>query len=512
MPGNLVVHRLMELPADERRRELFAAATGRRSYGDVREGMLGYAGWLSGAQGVRPGDCVAICLPKSLETVQLVYGILAAGAAYVPLQYQGPPARLGLILASIRPALLVTTKQMAAQLCSTEEAGQRVIAVENGDDALAQLTRGVPMLRAAAEPAATSLSVVFYSSGSTGEPKGVMWSQRTMASTLTNLPRWWQGSPSDRLISLSGLHYAASFEIFYPVISSASVYLCADRETLADQLATIIEQERTTIWASTATALRMLVEHGDLPNRDLSSLRRVAVFGEPMSIAALRAAMEALPAAEFRNVYSSTEAFDMVDYVIPRPLGAEVRRLPLGRPTPAYRLSLRNEAGDEVGAGETGEITVIGPAVAIGYWGDPALSAAKRLAGVPDSYRTGDLARFGDDGLLSLVGRKDHQVKLRGHRFDLGEIEAVARSVPGVREAVAFNPGAGTEDGEITLAVLAEGPAEAWADAERAIRLVCRERLPSFAWPSRIAMRGEFPLLSSGKIDRRALREIVAAS
>jgi acyl-coenzyme A synthetase/AMP-(fatty) acid ligase len=237
----------------------------------------------------------------------------------------------------------------------------------------------------------------------------------------------------------------------------------------------------------------------------------VAVFGERMPLSALRAAMDALPHAEFWNVYSATEAFDMVHYTVPRPLSAEASDLPLGYPHPAYELSLRDERGEEVGPGEVGEICVVGPAVTIGYWNDPELSEAKRLADVPDSYRTGDLARQAEDGLITLVGRKDHQAKLRGHRFDLGEIEAAAKAEPRVREAVAFIDGAAAE-AEVVLAVLTDAAADERKEIERAVWLIGRKRLPRYARPGRIVMFSEFPLLSSGKIDRGALKALIASS
>jgi amino acid adenylation domain-containing protein len=514
MPGNPIVQRLMDLSADDLRRELFASATGRRSYGEAREGMLAYAGWLSGAEGIQPGDRVAICLPKTLETVQLVYGILAAGAAYVPLQYQGPPARLNRILASIRPALLVTTRQMAAMIRSAGAAGLpavRTVEVDHDEAALAALKQGIAPRESVAEVSPADLAAVFFTSGSTGEPKGAMLSQRSIgaAISIAHGDERLRGRPTDRRISMSGLHYAASCEIFYPVNSGASVYLCSDRETLPDHQAAVLERERTTIWESTATTLRLLLEGGQLQDRDLSALRIVWFFGERMPIATLRAAMDALPQAEFVNCFGASEAIVMTTYIVPRPLAADIGALPLGRPCPAYKVSLRDEAGRVVDAGEVGEICVVGPAVTIGYWDDPALSEAKRLPGIPDSYRTGDLAWQDAEGLIWSTGRKDHQVKLRGHRLDLGEIEAVARSAPGVREAVAFAPGADGVNGDVALAVLAEGTAEKRRDIERALRRICRERLPRFAWPRRIVLCGEFPLLSSGKIDRRALEAIV---
>jgi amino acid adenylation domain-containing protein len=514
MPANPIIQCLIDLPPAQRRRELIAATAGRLSYGDVRDGMLAYAGWLTGAEGIQPGDRVAICLPKSLETVQLVYAILAAGAAYVPLQYQGPPARLSRILTSIRPALFITTRQMAAMMRAAGAAtlaAVRVIEVEDGEAGLAGLIRGVPPRRNIADVPPEGLAVVFFTSGSTGEPKGVMWSQRNMQAAIMSSRLNQQVTPDDRFIGVSGLHYSSS-EIFFPVTAGARVYLCSDRETSADHIAAAMEREATTIWAATSTALRLLVEGGDLPARDLRALRLVVFFGERMSVAALRAAMEALPHAEFRNLYGATEAFGMAEHKLVRPPAADTAMLPVGRPRPEYAMSLRDEDGLEVAPGRTGEICVTGPAVTIGYWNDPALTATKRLPGVPDSYRTGDLARRDGDGTIWLVGRKDHQVKLRGHRFDLSEIEAVARGVPGVQEAVALAPGADQEKGELLLAVLVVGATEEKESVERRLKRICRERLPRFAWPGRIATCADFPLLSSGKIDRRALEAMIFRS
>ncbi len=515
MTHNAIAERLMNLPPERLRRDLFASAAGRLTYADVREGMLGYAAWLTEAEGIRPGDRIAVCLPKNLETVQAICGILSLGAAYVPLQYQGPPARLRTILVSLRPKLLVTTREMAVRLQAVGEPPSsrvRTIEVANEETALAALRRGIPPLRTITEVSPQDLAAIFFTSGSTGEPKGVMWSQRGMAASVASLPRWRQMTEHDRLISVSGLHYSASCEIFYPLVSGSSVYLCGDHEMMfADRLAAVLEKDRTTIWSSTATGLRMLVEGGALPARDLRALRRVEVFGERMQIAAFRAAMAAVPHAEFHNLYAATEAFDMVEYRVPRPLGLEVSALPLGRPSPIYDLSLRDEAGEEVEAGEIGEICVAGPSVTIGYWNDPTRSAAKRLADRPDSYRTGDLAMRGPDGLLKLVGRKDHMVKLRGHRFDLGEIEAAAKAQGRVREAVAIAIGTATEEIEIVLAVLVDAASDGPVDLERDLHRLCLERLPGFARPDRIVTFGEFPLLSSGKIDRRALEKLVAA-
>src|SRR5258706_4954398 len=128
----------------------------------------------------------------------------------------------------------------------------------------------------------------------------------------------------------------------------------------------------------------------------------------------------------------------MANWGVPRPLPPDLAAVPLGRPNEGYGLALRDEEGAEVAAGEVGEICVTGPAITLGYWDDPVLTAARRLDGDRNSYRSGDLARFGPDGLLYSAGRRDHLVKLRGHRFDLGEIEAVVRPHAALRAALAL--------------------------------------------------------------------------
>ena len=510
MRGNDMALRLFEIPAAQQAREYIVTASQRLNYGQVREGMLAYAGWLEAAEGVRRGDRVVLCLPRTPETLQLVFGILAAGAVYVPLQFNGPPDRLRRILASLRPCVLVTTAGMAGKLRAADGAsleGVRIVATDE-DGELRNILQGSSARRTVVDVAPDDLAVIFFTSGSTGEPKGVMWSQRGMAAALASLPRWRRARADDRLLALAPLQYSASAEIFYPVFTAASMYLLDDREVLlADHIAAVMEAERTTVWSASATALRLLAEFGGLERRDLRCLRRVEMYGERMPMAALRSAMAALPGAGFHNLYAASEAFDILEYDVQRPLPPDIDTLPLGRPSPAYQLSLRDEEGRVLGPGEIGEICVIGASVTLGYWNDPALSAAKRLAGVDDSYRTGDLARLDPDGLYRLVGRKDHVVKLRGHRFDLGEIELAARGEPRVRDAVAIPLDTDTE-AKLSLVVLVRS-SDDQDDLRRSLARLLAIRLPPFARPGHFIFLDAFPLLSSGKVDRKAIERLV---
>lgn len=514
MAGNDIAERVMQMPQGGWSAPVMIAAGSVMSYGALREGMLLAAGWLSGAHGIGKGDRVGLCLPKTLETIQVIAGIHALGAVYVPLPFHGPVVRLNRILASLQPSLLLTTPEMAAALPNHGPSidPARIAAVDLASRPLAELCRSLPQRQNIEQVEADDLALIYFTSGSTGEPKGVMWSQASMAASLKGLPRWRQQRPDDRLIALAPLQYSASGEIFYPLHSGCSGYVCNDQESLfPDRVAEILERERITVWSAAATALRLLVESGDLPSRDLRHLRRVEMYGERMPMTALRAAMAALPGVSFNNLYAASEAFDMLEYEIPRDLPETMETLPLGRPAPDCEPELRDEADQIVsGSGQVGEICVTGPRIFAGYWNDPVLSQSRRIAGRADTFRTGDLAMRDSDGLYHFVGRRDHQVKLRGHRLDLGEVEVMARRQPTIREAVAIPIGDAADASAVVLGVLVDAGVDE-GEVKSALSRIFAERLPRFAWPSRIMVLHEFPRLASGKIDRKAIARLLAS-
>jgi non-ribosomal peptide synthetase component F len=164
--------RRAEIRADWQDRPLLSSSAGRLNLMELRQQTLRIAAWLRERQHVRPGDRVAICLPKSLEAVQIIYGILAAGAAYVPLQFQGPPARLGTILRSIEPRLLITTAEMAAQAGGMDGLPTHILAPASDGRGLAPLLDGIAPASTMVQAEVADLAAVFFTSGSTGEPKG----------------------------------------------------------------------------------------------------------------------------------------------------------------------------------------------------------------------------------------------------------------------------------------------------------------------------------------------------
>jgi L-proline---[L-prolyl-carrier protein] ligase len=498
-----LVSRLMHMSQTELGRTVFLWSGGSMTFGQLRDRMLRLAGWLSDCAGVRPGDRVALCLPKSPEAVLLMYAILAAGAVFAPLQFRGPPERLNAILTSMRPRLLLTSANTAVLLAPGNPVPRHEIELRDDGGGLAPLLEQASPRENLAPVAPDDLGWLIFTSGSTGEPKGVMLSHRNMTANVEAMQQRDAMSPSDLRISHAPMHYIAAFDLLFPLVSGVRVFLLPQREAMFPERVTeVMEAQRSTIWSSSATALRLLLERGQIDRRDLSALCRISFFGEPMTMSALRQVMAALPRVEFVNHYGATEIDNIANYIVPRPLPEGLLRLPLGLPVDYCNVTLRDESGREVGEGEVGEICVVSAGVTSGYWNDPALTASRRLAGQADSLRTGDFAYRDAGGLLHSIGRRDQMVKIRGQRLDLGEVEAILRQHPQVRDA--FAVACGAPDMEIRAVVLSEESSTLLAE----LNLLCRQRLPGYGRPARIATLAQFPLLATGKIDRPALRKI----
>lgn len=477
----------------------FTAAEGSLSFAELRAGMLGFAGWLVEEAGVRPGDRVAICLPKCLEMVVALYGAMAAGAAFVGLQHRGPAARLLEIVASTEPRLIVTTRETRDQLAAQSRAGlPPVLALEATGGRVEPLPRPRRALEDTVAVGPDDLAAIVFTSGSTGEPKGVMRTQRNFTDNVASHVRGERLVPTDMRPGNTPLHYISP-NLLYPAACGCRLHLLSDQDVMFPEvIAEMLERERATTWASAATALRLLIERGDLARRDLSPLRLVKSFGERISPELLRQVTDAFPQAEFQATYGATEAPNIALYVAPRPLPERLAAVPLGAIEPEYRVRLCDENAQEVPRGEIGEICAVGPTASPGYWRDEALTAARQFGGRPNSYRTGDLGFIGADGQLNFAGRRDHMVKLRGHRFDLGEIEAALRQHPGIRDVAAvIRLGA---DGQSEIVAAIEGDPANSPEAE--LRQLCADRLPRFAWPTRLQFLKDLPRLPTGKIDR----------
>nr|BFD82065.1 hypothetical protein StreXyl84_14660 [Streptomyces sp. Xyl84] len=453
------------------------------------------------ARGVGDGDTVAVLLESSAQWVVTVLAVLAAGAVYLPLDPRTPRDRLVTMIEDSSPRCLVTTPDTQVPSCPPDPSHVTTRDLEGGD------TREGPSRWAG--PAATDAAYLIYTSGSTGAPKGVLCSHRGLVRFVTAdhpaVPR-----PGDRLLATANPTFDVScYELFCTLLNGACLVL-PDPEDLLDTeaLAQYLRRHRiTTLWLSAG----LFHVHAQSAPHLFSGLRCLMVGGEAVSPGAVRAVLAQGPPATFVNGYGPTENSVISTSHIVRELPEHAELVPIGTPVPATTAYVVRPDGTLAEAGQEGELWLGGDGVAIGYLNDPERTAERF---VPDRfgsdvqgrlYRTGDMVRRRSDGVLEFLGRRDRQVKLRGFRVELDEVEAVLSSHPDVRDVVVDVLGEGP--GKHLGAVVVRGPRGDTDGTALLARLSehAHDRLPAHMVPSRIVCVSSLPLTPSGKADRARL-------
>jgi L-proline---[L-prolyl-carrier protein] ligase len=477
------------------------------------------------AHGVRRGDRVGLWLPKSPEAVIALFGAMKAGAAYVPIDPGAPPARLGYIARDCGLAALVTRSDRAAALAEgfatpgLAPAPMRAVWLADGGESPPRIAGlpAVPWSSLAAESAAApgvpavdgDLAYVLYTSGSTGEPKGVMHSHRNALAFVEWAATTFELGPEDRLANHAPLHFDLStFDLFAGARAAAAIHPVPPRlAAFPAALAQLWCEQRLTVWYVTPSTLVLLLGRGGLARQDLSALRVLLFAGEVMPIRVLRELMRLAPDARFANLYGPTETNVCTWYEVASPPADDIA-LPIGQACSNDEVFLLGEGLNPVPEGSAGEIWVRGATVMQGYWGRPertalVLQPIEVAPGLTDlAYRTGDLARRRPDGNLEFLGRRDHQVKTRGYRVELGEIECALQAHAAVDEVVVV----ALPDEEVTNRLKAVVVLKAGAAADEAeLKRHCARTLPRYMVPESVEFRSQLPRTSSGKVDRRAL-------
>lgn len=500
------------------------------SYGRLAERSNQLAATLRSA-GVAPGDRVGILQGKGMDNPLAVYGILAAGAAYVPIDPAAPVARQSIILEDCGIEHLVTDTERAgraAKLAAGRADPLTIygVAAPDGESPTLDPSTGVgPRFvdwdeihtapsAAPAIPADPDLSAyIIFTSGSTGVPKGIVHRHRSGAAYATMAAELYGLTAQDRLSNFPPLHFDQStFDIFSgPLVGATTVIIGKDHQLVPASLSRLIEDERLTVWYSVPLALTQLLAYGVLDERDHTSLRLVVYGGEPFPVKHLAALMAHWPAARFSNCYGPAETNQCTYHHLdgPSDLPADdAGGIPIGVACPGMTTLVVDEHDRPVEPGQDGQLLVSSPTTMAGYWGRPDLNErvfhhVTGTGGAERYYRTGDVVRQRSDGLLDFVGRADRQIKIRGIRVELDEIETVLSDHDAVQEvAVAARPG---EDGPTIEAWVSLRPGqEANADAAGLRRHGARQ-LPRPAVPTTITVVDGFPRTTSGKIDYRAL-------
>jgi amino acid adenylation domain-containing protein len=436
-------------------------------------------------------------MERSLDMVVGLLGILKAGAAYVPLDPEYPTERLAFMLSDAGTRVLLTQARLRAKLPSD---AARVVAIDDLD------ASGLPSDNLPFPGTPESLAYVIYTSGSTGRPKGAMNAQRGVCNRL----RWMQDAyglaSDDVVLQKTTFSFDVSvWEFFWPLITGARLVMARPGGHLDPRyLAETIERERVTTVHFVPTMLQVFLDQPALG--PCASLRRVITSGEALP-EELRRRFRARLACELHNLYGPTEAaVDVTSWDCRQAGGASV--VPIGRPIANLEMYVLDRHLEPLPVGVPGDVYIGGVGVGRGYHGRPDLTA-ERFVPDPHSarpgarlYRTGDLGRLRGDAAIDYLGREDGQVKLRGLRVEIGEIEAALRAQPNVHDAaVRVLRDAHGEPRLVGYIVPRAGATCEPSDLRRALQ----RRLPAYMVPGALVSLDALPLSPNGKLDRRAL-------
>ncbi|MBX6382333.1 MAG: amino acid adenylation domain-containing protein [Microbispora sp.] len=446
--------------------------------------------------GIGCGSRVAIVLPRSVHTYVALLAVGKAGAAFVPIDPQSPPDRVGYILDDAGVDLVLTTADRSLTVIAL---GHRVLDL----DATADLAAAAPVTRPPDDGAADDdpIAYVMYTSGSTGRPKGVEVAQSSITNFLAIVPDLYGVRPHDRVYQGMTISFDFSIEEIWPTWAAGAVLVAgpAGLPPFGAELADFLDHRAITIFYCVPTLLATIP-------RELPHVRTLIVGGEPCPPRLVERWSRA--GRRILNTYGPTEATVTATCAELLP----GRPVTIGRPLPTYSVVLLDERREPVPDGEIGEICIGGPGVARGYVGRPDLTADRFIEhplAPPGGrlYRTGDLGRVTPSGEIEYLGRADSEVKIRGHRVDLGEIENVLLEDPGVAEAVAaLVPVPGTDSRELAAYVVpAAGGGNGEQDLAGRLHDRLRRRLPPYMLPSYLDVVAALPAMASGKVDRGKL-------
>ena len=497
LPDRLYLHEMIEAQAKATPDALaLVSETGDVTYGELDRRANALAGDLV-RRGVRPGSLVGVCMERSLELMICVLAAWKAGAAFIPLDTEYPRDRLAMMLDDSSPALVLADDEGASVLGSRD-----VLVIDAAYVAGLEGRESPPSVAHQVD----AVACVLYTSGSTGMPKGVLSMHRGIANNLLDMQRRYPLEKTDCTLQQTSLGFdGAAWEVFWPLIVGARVYLArpgAQRDPA--YMVKVISEQKIALFCTTPSLLQVMIDQPGFTQS--GDLRRITAIGEVLSPALQERVLSSMSGVELANVYGPTEAsITVASWTCAR--GSTRRSVPIGRPQANTEIYILDAGLEPVPVGVAGEIYIGGVAVSQGYLNRPELTAERFISHPfrPESgervYRTGDIARFDADGIIEYIGRRDHQLKIRGIRVELGEIEAALDRLPSVRESVVVVHKDSVGDKRLIAYVVLHDPSVTPLDLRRALE----NQLPSPFIPAVIIPLDSMPRNANGKIDRAAL-------
>ncbi len=496
-PENISVSQLFEAQV-ARTPEATALVVGdeRLTYGELNR-RANQLAWHLRELGVGPGVPVGLCVERSAE---LVVGLLAtwkAGGAYVPLDPQYPATRLAFIIADTEMPVLITEKRLA-DIIPPHDA--EFVCWDTDRDLI-----GVnPVDNLEIESRPEDLAYIIYTSGSTGRPKGVLVEHRQLTNTLLGSQAAFDFDETDVMPCIASSSFDIFlFELMNPLLSGGCSMLMSSLDVMETSVATSMLDRITSIHAVPGLMRQLLRASGDEPGRE--HVRQVFVGGDSVSPDLLSDLERAFPAARINVLYGPTEASIIcARYTLVS--AQQVSHQMIGKPLSNVELRIIDSRGDIVPTGVAGEIYIGGAGVARGYLNRDELTAEKFIEiDGQRFYRSGDVGRYLPDGNMVFMGRIDNQVKVRGFRVELGEVQRVLRAHAGVRDAVVIARADDGGDKALFAYIVADDTASLSLSA---LRRELKEQLPEYMIPAAFVMLDEIPLTTNGKLDLKALPKV----
>jgi len=495
------------------------------TYADLHSQSDRLAAFLSDC-GVAVGDRVGIMQQKSIESVVALFAILKTGAAYVPIDPSVPAQRARHIIKHCDLRHIITTYQQAKRIMTDIDdlPLQKMIITKpqkeiEGDGSRIAFIRWDDIMSRSPHDfhspnmSDTNPAYILHTSGSTGIPKGVVLSHLNALSFVNMAGTFFEINETDRFANHAPLHFDLSvFDIFVAILRAACIVIIPDYlSAFPVRLVEYVSEKQVSIWNSVSSVLILLADKGKIDRCSLDSMRIVHFSGDILPVKYLRILQESMPRATFYNIYGQTEANSSMCFRVDKTKIDDTKPIPIGRPFPNFEVFVMGEHRVVSEPNEEGELYVKSSTTAIGYWGDDIMTLEKfpsdpRRAQIQSRvYRTGDIVKIGSDWNYYFVGRKDHMIKSKGYRIEIPEIESAIHNHQSVKQAAVVAIPDEAIGNRIIVYICPVAEVELRIGD---ISAFCSNILPKYMIPEEFIICDALPTTSTGKVDRKTLREM----